>query len=352
MIPSWSDPKVYELYTGFINTSVLKNDSFLTNDKNVLTIDALDDIVQRFIKGGIEGKEDFDKKVAKQFNGAAHNTLMTFAHANWLWCMSPSNFRFESKLNSPLKILKLEGNDGVTINKDVIPEGGFGHAGPFLSYNKPNEIAFIILLLKQLKMQVSNGSISSLEQVNDAVEKICLKCRYDVNGVTPLLDKTLWEMLPEGRLAMYNILLHLSKPEKYEAIASASHKDQICSTFNRLLDDAPDAVKRANHDDQITYIRDKIATSWNVDKNAFTFYDDKLQDIWNFNSDERNFNEFQALQYKKAIILYGPPGTSKTHSAMSLAHTLIYQHYFSKPENVKDYFKANPDISSSRIHRL
>ena len=105
-----------------------------------------------------------------------------------------------------------------------------------------------------------------------------------------------------------------------------------------------------NSDAKLLFIRLKISGYWGNPE--FSFYDDELREIWDYSNGISDFDTFQAIQYKKAIIFYGPPGTSKTHSAEQLATNLIYQHYFSVPDNVKAYFRDNPNIKKERIHHL
>ena len=99
MIPEWADERVYDLYNEFIQKCVLTNDSFLTDEKDAVTLTAIDDCIERFIVKIIEGKDSFDNKIKKQFDGAPYEAILTFAHVNWLWCMSPSDFKPEFKKN-------------------------------------------------------------------------------------------------------------------------------------------------------------------------------------------------------------------------------------------------------------
>jgi 5-methylcytosine-specific restriction enzyme B len=338
---------VYDLYTQFIETCILQRNSLLTDDKDIFTIAVADEVIDRFITKGLVGGDNFETKIRKQFDGADYKTLLFFAHANWLWAMSPSDITQWRKQ----QVVKDVMNDqGIVLHQDKFPAQGFGSAGQWHRQNKHAEITFIIFLIKQLLLSKEAGNLKTVEDANTIAEKICLKCKYDWDGDKEFIDEAIWKAIPEGKLAMYNILPHLCNPAHYEPIASENHKHRIINTFHSLLSDAPKEIMDGNTDQKILAIRQKIAEYWGVPD--FSFYDDELIEIWNYYSGISDFDAFQAIQYKKAIIFYGPPGTSKTHSAEQLATNLIYQHYFAKPENVRAYFKDNPEIIKERIHHL
>jgi len=60
-----------------------------------------------------------------------------------------------------------------------------------------------------------------------------------------------------------------------------------------------------------------------------SFYSEPINSCWNFkgNDTDAEFSEFDALKYKRQIVFYGPPGTSKTYSAEKLAEMLIRQSF-------------------------
>ena len=358
MKPDWADNKVYELFDAFISTCILSNDSFLTDEKDVITLTAIDDCIDRFIVKMIEGKDSFENKIRKQFDGASYETILSFAHVNWLWCMSPSDFQKSYKKNVAAWIL----GDAkrAPIKEDIYPDGGFGDAGPSIKFRKHKEISFLLLVLKQLKLKVADQSISNLAEAKKMIEDMCLESRFNWDSKhNAIVDDSVWKHTPEGKLAMYNILLHLSNPAKYEPVASDSHKARIRQAFNAFIEEAPVEIKSKNREEQILYIREKIAEQ--IEDDEFTFYDNYIGNIWGWggraNSFEYDFDPLTALLYKRAIVLYGPPGTSKTHSAKQIAENAILRHHLPKC-TLKDYLRtvSNKEeikkIVSPRIHRL
>jgi 5-methylcytosine-specific restriction protein B len=64
------------------------------------------------------------------------------------------------------------------------------------------------------------------------------------------------------------------------------------------------------------------------------------------------YSQEQALQYKGAIILYGPPGTSKTHNAKLLARKLVLQKFLQDKDKIRNYLtEGENEIVNSRIQR-
>jgi Cdc6-like AAA superfamily ATPase len=198
--------------------------------------------------------------------------------------------------------------------------------------------------------KINNDEITSVEQAKKWIEQICLFLAYEEESDAYIIPQSFKDTLSESKLTMANILPYNGNPDRYERIASVTHKNQLYNSFKGLLTEEQRNDDSLNLDEKIYAIREVLGVLAN-DPN-FDFYEKKYLKIWNYSLSEEGFDEVQGLQYKKAIILYGPPGTSKTYTAKSLSKALITNAFLKDKNNVAQYFREDKDITEGKIHHL
>lgn len=323
-----ADKEVYDLYDEFIRRVLIeKRDFFDDNVVDILTEENINECKKCFIENYNEDKElDFNKKAKEQFEGASENVKRLFSHAIWLWGFSVN----ESK-----------NCDLIFIENTKKPKNGFANSGLYHSTNKFGEVCFCLRLFDDIFRTGEND----LYKIKDQIEKICLCCAYPDNF--DQYKETECVKNYSKSVSMINILLYLSKPESYERMVSNGHKQKIVNCFKSLLDEKD---KDTYLDDQIYKIREKISKE--SDKDNFDFYEETIRSLWNLSASNEDDDEFVGLKYKKNIIFYGPPGTSKTYSAKELAKSFIARELLSSRKlTIKDYLKKELDFEKY-IHRL
>jgi 5-methylcytosine-specific restriction protein B len=335
---------LYELYDRFIQDFLFDKNSILSNHKDILSQSSLQSVIHHFLDEYEAGDASFDEKIEKQFRDADINTRLVFAHAEWLWAYSVKDITQKTKKRYAERSTKLESEN---LNNDVFPVG-FGSAGRWHTNNKYWEIQFLIYLIQYLHQKIEAGEIKSLSEAKQWIEQICLYHSYgeEVNGYE--LSDVFKEKLRDKKLAMVNILTYLGAPERYERIASNSHKQQIYSTFKGLLSEEQNS-KDMNLDVRIYNIRKRITELSN--NKEIDFYDPRFQNAW-YEYGTENFDELRGLLYKKAIILYGPPGTSKTHGAKKIAKAILTYHSLKKNKDLIQYLSGDHEHLEGRIHHL
>ena len=337
---------LYVLYDLFIETFLFKGNSFLSNHEEILNQESITNSIKSYIDNYDDGAKRFDDKIKIQFSEAPINTKLVFAHAEWLWAYSVNDISKERKKQYTLRTTGLTEDE---LNQEVYPRG-FGSAGQWHTNNKYHEIKFNLLLIDFIRKKINNDEITSVEQAKKWIEHICLFLAYEEESEDYKIPQSFKDVLPEDKLSVANILPYNGNPDRYERIASGTHKNKLYNSFKGLLTEEQQNDSSLNLDQKIYAIREVLGELTN-DPN-FDFYENQFKKVWNYSLSEEGFDEVQGLQYKKAIILYGPPGTSKTHSAKNLAKALITNAFLKDKSNVAQYFREDKDITEGKIHNL
>ena len=339
---------VYELYHQFVKQCLLEDNSILTSEKTIVTIDNLFKVKAYFLDAAIDGNEaTYWDKIKRQFQNASYEERLCFAHLNWLWYLPANDIKPITKKDTPYRILDSEEfrkRFEATKKENYFPAVGIGSAGQYHKTNKPMEINFLLILCILIKQEVKKGTISKIEDVNAYIVENSDSV-FDANNFN--IPEKEYILLQNRVFSMQSLMLHLANPNYYEAIASSQDKIAIKTSFLGLLDDVDYDKENSKIDDEIYYIKQELE-KLNV---GGSFYSDHLWSIWN--KGLHNISEdLMVLQFKKALVYYGPPGTGKTYSAIKLAEAFITNHYLHKKENLKTYFVKGLENIGSRIHHL
>jgi 5-methylcytosine-specific restriction enzyme B len=343
MIPSWANKQVYYHFDNFLEKCIINNDSYITENPGIFTTDNLNACVVAFVDNPDEGDRNFDAKSKDQFANYSISVKEVFAHFIWLWGLPASDMRSWGKKGAVTRFLEEEYNDKLA---NVFLDGGIGSAGQRHKLQKPFEIAYLLLLFRELK----STQLSDIPSTKKHLESLCRELYYN-NEETTATDDNKLKKAGKGFRAMHHIILHLCDPQKYEAIAAQKDKNAIINTFYSLLDKENTEGLWDDQDDTILQIREKLSEIYGAQIDSF--YDGaQIERAWNFGESKDDISIDVLFEYKKALVFYGPPGTSKTYSATRLAELLISKHYFRNRKNIKDYFENADKIFEKHIHNL
>ncbi len=242
-----------------------------------------------------------------------------------LYYVFPSNISQNTKIEALKELLNSENLvakelklsiDDFKISRDAMGSGGIGSGGMGFNTNKQKEIFFLIDAFKE--WYAPNNGYSNIFLHRD---KENLEFQNFLDGIDE-------ERSPQCR----HVILYLLFPDYYEPVISSTQKRRITQVFSKFytkddvdkecIDDENKKVEMINLTDQkIKVINEQLFI---LRKNPTNFYDEELALFWSSGSTEVIPGlDVELLEYKKQVVLYGPPGTSKTYTAKQLAEEII-----------------------------
>ena len=346
-----TEKTVYTLFDRFLEK--FKQGESLFSGTKVFTTNNLKALEIAFIKNAIDKDNDytitlkeenkkvtFEIKIEKQFEKVGDEIKELFANLIWLRNLPIGNsgMKRETKIDDVEKYYKT-----ISIGEYFVDDGIAGYG--MLNLQKFEDISSLILLFIYFFLNDNNdkGEEEYDKQSfnNDLCEFIKLSINYNnepINKFLNGLSDASKKLFPSAyKKPIINMLLNLSNQTDFEPIASYTHKLNIVKAFSSLLIDDK-RIEERKESNKIEVVKPEIdhnigsikANLKNITNNwNGSFYSEPINSFWNFKGNETNaeFSEFDALKYKKQIVFYGPPGTSKTHSAKELAKILIRQRY-------------------------
>ena len=230
-------------------------------------------------------------------------------HLTYIWSLAPvmRTRLYENGDKEKNTAEALKAKKGLS---KIFPENGLWARGQGSS-QKPDDFYALVLLMESIikKNSQEKGKISS---VNDAID-------YIIKYFTE-------EEYKDKNPPIKNAFLHLCDAGKYAPIAVKSTKDEIKRNLKFVLtEEEQKKLKDATTDTWVLSIHDKLKAMNVSSKEGCIFFEPNVGIFVN-NKDD-GVSDYSILKFKKSVILYGPPGTSKTYSAMELAKAILFEYY-------------------------
>lgn len=396
---------VHGEFKEFLVKTIINRKSFspLDNDPEVFTPTALNALVNCYVmKPNTEKNIKFVKKAQNQlaYIDGNNQTAAKAVFGNLMWLQYlPARKPKSDKGYGKSKCTQIKELTELDVSYGCDGRAKYGMAAMRLD----EDLTDLILLFNELvnsEQKWYNPDVKpedKLQHIKDYIIKWCLD--LTPNGEPVEKDneesseigirkqvynkiKTTGRDCPTDLLPIHNMLLHLCKPQHYDDISVSGHKKKIVDTFEALLPKNGDKIDLKILDDANAYNKkyyiilnelnklkkepdsgeyeyknlwsENGETSNEVIGESVKIYDYKW--MWNIGAD-KDYSYINALKFKKAIILYGPPGTSKTYSAKNLAKNLIFQKDYlgkdkSKKSGIKDFLENKNKDVEKQIHRL
>lgn len=322
------------IFDTFLDNFIIKRKLFLYDKFKESTVkdENIKNVIEK-LSNVDESKADFKTKISKQLKEYEQNSneKNIFRHIVWLWALPCTDIKtWKRELNV------FDDDKDFKVKDEFSKIPGIASGGQYYLTNKFFELFYLLKLMEKLLKE----EYKDKEEAKKKIEEIIIKDEFKDDGT-----------LQGKSLGVKNLLLHLCAPEDYPPITSNSHRKTIVEIFDFLIEE--------NASEKDTSEENSLEKECIKCSKILKIFKDKNLDVWQpplsyiwRDSSEKDFSEENALKYKKAIILYGPPGTSKTYSADRIAKALIFQDKTSKEKLKNCSLNEIDNIWKNKIHRL
>jgi 5-methylcytosine-specific restriction protein B len=306
--------KIDETVERWKEQCLLKDGSLLFDDRPIWTAANLTDFRDRFLgEAAIYGGDlNFEQKLEKQLETAS-------VEVRWLACeVLAVYFLFariaisgDAKVGILDRVREPAGEDGDPPHWPLVRDAmyeGIGNPGGGYNIRRDFQVGYLIDFARRWKGLPADEQAQLLE---------------DSWALRDFADQ------PEDDMPtreMRHILLHLLRADDFERISSRTHKQQIVDAFRGEFLDGEDGAPE-DLDEQLLFIRGKLEeldAQPDAHNGILDFYRPPLSGIWApGNWEEEGASDLDLLLYKKQLVFFGAPGTSKTHRTRELAAALI-----------------------------
>ena len=357
-------------FAKFVDSCIISDKTLLTTTEELFTQENLED-TKDFIKAikplfdqknkaAKEENKKAKKKVAKTwgigdiFDGGVFSEIFkdvknneikqiiieVLLHCNWLMYLCSDRQHKQAS-----KLYKEDTDKYFKVNTEWA-------IGPTFSGTSLDAMLFILELILKVKPTGESDS-KTVEGIIGKIEGLCNDGKWK--------DTLKWKDTDRKSIstdAIVNIILFFCNTEKYLPIPAQNKKKLISDKLKDLIQGkSQQAPTFANEIDENLYrIREvlkNLKTEDYQDVNPFwhstilPFWDDSTEKL-----DKEQLSDKTLLEYKKAMILYGPPGTSKSYQARKMAEGMIAEALRKNSENISKAISSLQTTIDSHIHVL
>ena len=226
--------------------------------------------------------------------------------------------------------------------------------GPTFSGTSLDAMLFIVELILKVKENTENKNIADNIK---KIENLCNDGEWKANLKWKDTDRK-----SISTDAIVNIILFFCNTEKYLPIPAQNKKTLISDKLKDLIQgESQQNLTFGNEIDKNLYLIRQVlkdlktedGTPLHQEVNPFwhstirPFWDDTTEKL-----DNEQLSDKTLLEYKKAMILYGPPGTSKSYQARKMAEGMIAEALRKNSANISEAISSLQTTLDSHIHVL